>query len=56
MGKFFQGEAEREPDKDNLLNTDEFRMDFMKGYPCRLLFGSKSGYFIFCYRTWRVRR
>ncbi len=56
MGKFFQGEAEKVPDKDNLLDTDEFRTDFMKGYPCRLLFGSKSGYFIFCYRTWRVRK
>lgn len=56
MGKFFQGEAEKVPDKDNLLDTGEFRTDFMKGYPCRLLFGSKSGYFIFCYRTWRVRK
>ncbi len=56
MGKFFQAESEQELDKDSLMDTDEFRTDFMKGYPCRLLFGSKSGYFIFCYRTWRVRK
>lgn len=55
MGKFFQGNAEHDPDKDHLLNTDEFRTDFMKGYPCRMLFGSKSGYFIFCYRSWRAK-
>ncbi|MCI8465555.1 MAG: hemerythrin family protein [Lachnospiraceae bacterium] len=55
MGKFFQGEAEHELDTDNLLDKDAFRTDFMKGHPCSLLFGSKLGYFIFCYRTWRVK-
>ena len=55
MGKFFQSKAEHELDRKNLLDTDEFRTDFMKGYPCRMLFGSKSGYFIFCYRTRRVK-
>ncbi|MCI8506810.1 MAG: hemerythrin family protein [Lachnospiraceae bacterium] len=56
MGTFFQGEAVQALEKDNLLERDEFRAAFMKGYPCSLLFGSKLGYFIFCYRTWRVKK
>ncbi|MCI8513503.1 MAG: hemerythrin family protein [Lachnospiraceae bacterium] len=55
MGKLFQAEAEDEFKKENLLTKDEFRKDFMKGYPCSLLFSTKLGYFVFCYRSWRVR-
>lgn len=55
MGKFFQGQAIHVLDEDSLLDTDGFRTSFMKGYPCSLLFGSKSGYFILCYRTWWVK-
>lgn len=56
MGKVFRVETEDEITKDHLLNTDEFRTEFMKGYPCSMLFGTKAGYFIFCYRTWRMKK
>lgn len=55
MEHFFQGQPVHALDADNLLDTDSFRTAFMKGYPCSLLFGSKSGYFIFCYRTWHTK-
>lgn len=54
MGKLFQAEADGELDLKNLMNQNAFRTDFMKGYFCRLLFGTKLGYFIFCYRSWRL--
>ena len=56
MEHFFQGQAVHTLDTDSLLDTDSFRTAFMKGYPCSLLFGSKSGYFIFCYRIWHVSK
>lgn len=52
--KLFQGANADAPLKNNLLTRDEFRAEFMKGYPCSLLFGTKHGAFIFCYRSWRV--
>lgn len=55
MEKVFKAEAENELNKDNLLDTDSFRADFMKGYSCSLLFGTKVGYLIFCYRSWRAK-
>lgn len=55
MEQFFQGHAAQALDADSLLDTDGFRTAFMKGGHCSLLFGSKSGYFIFCYRTWRTK-
>ncbi len=55
MGKIFRAEAADELTKDNLLDRDGFRADFMKGYPCSLLFSTKIGYFVFCYRSWRVK-
>ena len=55
MGKIFRAEATEELTKDNLLDKDGFRADFMKGYPCSLLFSTKIGYFVFCYRSWRVK-
>lgn len=56
MGKFFQAEREEPLSKENFLNRDQFRAEFMKGYTCRLLFATKSGNFIFCYHCWRVKR
>lgn len=52
-GKLFLTEAQDKFGKDNLLTRDEFRTDFMKGYPCSLLFGTKIGSLVFCYRSWR---
>lgn len=52
-GKLFQAEAQDEFDTDHLLTRDEFRADFMRGYPCRLLFETNHGNFIFCYRSWQ---
>lgn len=54
MGRLFQASSAGELDKKNLMTTNAFRTDFMKGYFCRLLFSSKLGYFVFCYRSWRV--
>lgn len=56
IAKSFKIEKEYELNKDSLMTSDGFRADFMKGYPCRLLFNSKFGYFIFCYRSWRVKQ
>lgn len=53
--KVFRIEEESGIDKDGLLTRDEFRTEFMKGYPCSLLFSTRNGYFIFCYRSWRVK-
>ena len=54
MGKLFRVEEEYELKKENLMSRNEFRTDFMKGYPCSLLFSSRLGYLIFCYRSWRI--
>ncbi len=56
ISKLFRVETEYELDKDNLLTRDGFRANFMKGYPCSLLFTTKVGYFVFCYRSWRVKK
>lgn len=54
VGRLFQGIDTGAPLKDVVLTKDEFRAEFMKGYPCSLLFSTKSGAFVFCYRSWRV--
>jgi len=53
--KVFRIEEESKIDKDNRLTRDEFRTEFMKGYPCNLLFSTRNGYFAFCYRSWRAK-
>lgn len=53
--KMFRVEREYTLGIDNLLNRDEFREEFMRGYPCSLLFSTKVGGFVFCYRSWRVK-
>lgn len=55
MSKLFRVETENEFTMDNLLSRDEFRTVYMKGYPCSLLYSTKSGYFTFSYRSWRIR-
>ncbi len=55
MSSLFRAVEEEPLGKDNLLDKDQFRSEFMKGYTCCLLFGTKIGYFIFCYRSWRVK-
>ncbi len=55
LGKLFKAETFYRLGSDNLMSRDEFRTDFMKGYSCRLLFSTKSGYFVFCYRNWKTK-
>lgn len=56
LGRLFQGVDASISSKDSLLTRDEFRSEFMKGYPCSLLFGTKQGAFVFCYRSWRGKK
>lgn len=51
IGRMFRIETEYEITWENLLDRDGFRTEFMKGYPCSLLFGTKLGNLIFCYRS-----
>lgn len=56
VSKIFRVQTEYELNKEHLLTRDMFRQFFMKGgYPCRLLFSTKLGYFIFCYRNWQIK-
>ncbi len=56
MGRLFKVETEPEFGMGNLLDRDQFRKEFMKGCPCSLLFGTRSGALVFCYRSWREKR
>ena len=56
MGRLFKVETEPEFGMENLLDRDQFRKEFMKGWPCSLLFGARSGALVFCYRSWREKR
>ncbi len=55
LSKLFRVETEYDLEKNNLLTREKFRRDFMKGYPCSLLYSTKLGYFVFCYRSWRIK-
>ena len=55
MGRLFKVETEPEFGMENLLDRDQFRKEFMKGCPCSLLFGTRSGALVFCYRSWREK-
>lgn len=56
MGRLFKVETKPEFGMENLLDRDKFRQEFMKGCPCSLLFGTRSGALVFCYRSWREER
>ena len=56
MGRLFKVETEPECGMENLLDRDKFRKEFMKGCPCSLLFGTRSGALVFCYRSWRAKQ
>ncbi|MCI8585266.1 MAG: hemerythrin family protein [Lachnospiraceae bacterium] len=56
MGRLFKVETEPEFGMENLLSRDGFRIQFMKGCPLSLLFGTRSGALVFCYRNWREKR
>ncbi len=43
MGRLFKVETKPEFGPENLLSRDNFRKEFMKGCPCSLLFGTRSG-------------
>ncbi|MDE7318196.1 MAG: bacteriohemerythrin [Lachnospiraceae bacterium] len=55
-GRLFKVETKPEFGLENLLSRDDFRREFMKGCPCSLLFGTRSGALVFCYRNWREKR
>lgn len=56
MGRLFKVEAKPEFGSENLLSRDNFRKEFMKGCPCSLLFGTRSGALAFCYRSWKEKK
>ena len=56
ISKLFRIETSYEFTKENLLSKDQFRKDFMKGYPCSLLYNAKVGYLTFCYRSQRIKK
>ncbi len=56
MGRLFKVETKPEFGPENLLSRDNFRKEFMKGCPCSLLFGTRSGALAFCYRSWKEKK
>ena len=56
LGKLFKSDVTYQLNKEELLTKDEFREDFMTRYPCRLLFETRLGYFIFCARKWESKK
>lgn len=52
-GRLFKIEEEYPLENEDLLSRDDFRAEFSKGYPFSLLFSTKSGAFVFCFRSWR---
>lgn len=56
MGRLFNVETKPEFGPENLLSRDNFRKEFMKGCPCSLLFGTRSGALAFCYRSWKEKK
>ncbi len=56
LGKLFKSDTEYQLDKKELVTRDEFREDFMTRYPCRLLFETRLGNFIFCARKWEIKK
>lgn len=56
MGRLFKVETKPEFGPENLLSRDNFRKEFMKGCPCSLLFGTRSGVIAFCYRSWKEKK
>lgn len=56
ISKLFRIDAEPEFTQENLLDKNQFRKEFMKGYPCSLLYNAKVGYLTFCYRNRRTKK
>ena len=56
VSKLFRIKSEPEFTRDNLLDKNQFRKEFMKGYPCSLLYNAKIGYLTFCYRSRRSKK
>lgn len=55
LSRLFRAEPEEKLTKENLLTLEGYRAEFMKGYPCSLLYSNKVGHIAFCHRNWRVR-
>lgn len=55
MGRLFRVDVPHKLSKEDMLTEGQFREDFMKRYPCNLLFKTRIGHFIFCFRKTRVK-
>lgn len=56
VSKLFRIETDPAFTIENLLDKNQFRKEFMKGYPCSLLYNAKIGYLTFCYRSRRIKK
>lgn len=56
VSKLFRIKSEPTFAGENLLDENQFRKEFMKGYPCSLLYNAKIGYLAFCYRSHRIKK
>lgn len=55
MGRLFRVDVPHELHKEDMLTQEQFREEFMTRYPCNLLFRTRVGHFIFCFRKWRSK-
>lgn len=55
MGRLFRIDTPPELSREDMLTQAQFREDFMKRYPCNLLFETRVGHFIFCFRKKRIK-
>lgn len=56
MGRMFRADVPHELQKEDMLTREQFREDFMTRYPCNLLFQTRVGHFIFCFRKWKAKK
>ncbi|MCI8607680.1 MAG: hemerythrin family protein [Hungatella sp.] len=56
MGRLFRVDVPHELRREDMLTQGQFREEFMTRYPCNLLFRTRVGHFIFCFRKWKAKR
>ncbi len=55
MGRLFRVDVPHELYREDMLTQEQFREEFMTRYPCNLLFRTRVGHFIFCFRKWKAK-
>ncbi len=55
MGRLFRVDVPHELHREDMLTQEQFREEFMTRYPCNLLFRTRVGHFIFCFRKWKAK-